>query len=119
MSRLHSAERVGEAWRMHRDGNNDGAIALFSEIIETAPDSVDARYGLGLSYKANGDTARAAEAFQTALDLAQQALNAVNTTSGADGHHGTNDLNTNEDDRFMMLSRMLKQRIDDVSSSVS
>ena len=46
MSTLHSSERIGEAWRMHRDGNNDQAIKIFKEIIQTAPESVDAYYGL-------------------------------------------------------------------------
>lgn len=114
MSTLHSSERIGEAWRMHRDGNNDQAISIFKEIIQTAPSSVDAYYGLGLSFKASGDMASAADAFQKSLDLAQQALNAVKTTSDAEGHHGSNDLDTNEDDRFMMLTRMLKQRLEDV-----
>jgi len=114
MSTLHSSERIGEAWRMHRDGNNDQAIKIFKEIIQKSPDSVDAHYGLGLSYKAMGDNASAADSFQKALDLAQNAFNAVQTTSSAEGHHGTNDLDTSEDDRFMMLTRMLKQRLEDV-----
>ncbi len=114
MSKLHSSERIGEAWRMHRDGNNDQAINIFKEIIQTAPDNVDAHYGLGLSYKAMGDMASAADEFQKALDLSEKALSAVQTTSGVEGHHGTNDLDTSEDDRFMMLTRMLKQRLEDV-----
>lgn len=114
MSTLHSSERIGEAWRMHREGNNDKAISIFQEIIKNAPENVDAYYGLGLAYKATKDMASAADAFQKALDLAQVAFNAVKTTSQAEGHHGQNDLDTNEDDRFMMLTRMLKQRLEDV-----
>lgn len=114
MSTLHSSERIGEAWRLHRDGNNDQAITIFKEIIQNAPESVDAHYGLGLAYKATNDMASAADAFQKALDLAQSAYTAIQTASQADGHHGTNDLDTSEDDRFMMLSRMLKQRLHDV-----
>ena len=114
MSTLHSSERIGEAWRLHRDGNNDQAISIFKEIIKSAPENVDAHYGLGLCYKATNDMASAADAFQKALTLAQAALGAVQTASQADGHHGQNDLDTNEDDRFMMLSRMLKQRLEDV-----
>jgi len=114
MSTLHNTERIGEAWRLHRDGNNDQAIKIFKEIIQKAPESVDAHYGLGLAYKATNDNASAADAFQKALQLAQSAFKAVNTTSNADGHHGSNDLDTNEDDRFMMLTRMLKQRLADV-----
>lgn len=114
MSTLHSSERIGEAWRMHRDGNNDQAITVFKEIIQTAPENVDAHYGLGLCYKSSGDNASAADAFQKAYGLATKALEAARTTSGADGHHGGNDLDSTEDDRYMMLSRMLKQRLEDV-----
>lgn len=114
MSTLHSSERIGEAWRLHRDGSNDKAISIFREIIQKAPDNVDAHYGLGLAHKASGDVASAADAFQKALDLAETAFNAVQTASTVDGHHGKNDLDSNEDDRYMMLTRMLKQRLEDV-----
>lgn len=119
MSTLHSSERIGEAWRHHRDGNNDQAITIFKEIIQKAPKNVDAHYGLGLAYKATNDMASAADAFQNALDCAQSALGGIKTTSAAEGHHGKTDLDTSEDDRFMMLSNMLKQRLADVGVSDS
>ena len=114
MSTLQSSERVGEAWRLHRDGNNVQAIEIFKQVIQTAPDSVDAHYGLGLAYKASNDMASAADALQKALSLAQQAFGAVKTASGVEGHHGGNDLDISDDDRYMMLTRMLKQRLEDV-----
>ena len=119
MSTLHSTERIGEAWRNHRDGNNDKAITIFKEIIQKTPENVDAHYGLGLAYKATNDNASAADAFQKALGFAQNALSAVKTAAGAEGYHGSNDLDTSEDDRFMMLSNMLKQRLADVGVSDS
>jgi len=51
------------------------------------------------------------EAFQHALDLAQAALDAVDTSSVVDGHRTGNDLDTYEDDRFLMLQRMIQQRL--------
>jgi len=119
MSTLHSSERIGEAWRHHRDGNNDQAITIFKEIIQKAPNNVDAHYGLGLAYKASNDMASSADAFQKALEFAENAVSARRTASGAEGHHGANDLDTSEDDRFMMLSNMLKQRLADVGVSDS
>jgi tetratricopeptide (TPR) repeat protein len=119
MSTFHSSERLGEAWRHHRDGNNEQAITIFKDIIHMAPENVDAHYGLGLSYKASSDMASAADAFQKALNFAEHAYNAVKTTSEAEGHHGANDLDTSDDDRFMMLSKMLKQRLEDVGVSES
>ncbi len=115
MSTLHSSERISEAWRLHREGQNESAIGIFQDVIRTAPENVDAYYGLGLAHKAAGDGDLAKDAFQTGLDYAEQALSAVQLTSHVEGHHGANDLDTNDDDRFMMLTRMLKQRLEDIS----
>lgn len=119
MSTLPSAEKIGRAWRMHRDGDNHGAMQAFEEVIAASPDSVDAHYGMGLAHKASGDTEAAADSFQRALSVTEQALTAVQVTSHAEGQHGANDLETNFDDRYMMLTRMLKQRIEDVSGVTS
>ena len=117
MSTLHSSELIVESYGHHRDNNNEQAIQIFKEIIDTAPENVDAHYGLGLAYKASNDMAAAADAFQKALGFAEKAYNAVKTASEAEGYHGGNDLDTSEDDRFMMLSKMLKQRLEDVGAS--
>lgn len=114
MSTLPSAEKIGRAWRMHRDGDNRGAIDGFEEVIASSPDSVDAHYGMGLALKASGELEAAADSFQRALSITEQALSAVQMTSHAEGQHGANDLETNFDDRYMMLTRMLQQRIEDV-----
>lgn len=111
MATMHTEERIGEAWRLHRNGDNQAAIDIFKDILSKTPNNVDANYGLGLALRAKGDKAAAAEAFQRALKLVEEALNAVNTTSSADGHLGGNDLDTYEDDRYMMLTKMIKQRL--------
>ena len=117
MSSMPAAEKVGQAWRMHRDNDNQGAISAFNDILSSHPESVDALYGLGLAQKARGANADAAAAFTQALDITQNALSAVNYTHQAEGLPSGNDLETNIDDRYMMLSTMLKQRIQDVSAS--
>ncbi|MCY4062310.1 MAG: hypothetical protein OXG53_08075 [Chloroflexi bacterium] len=117
MSTLPSAEKIGRAWRLHRDGDNQGAIRLFEEVIAASPESVDAHYGMGLALKSMGDQRSAAVSFQQALSVTEQALTAVQLTSHAEGQHGANDLETNIDDRYMMLTRMLKQRIEDVGGT--
>ncbi len=116
MSTMPSAERIGAAWRLIRDGDNNGAIRMFEDIIAVAPDSVDALYGLGLAQKALGDNNAAGLSFKQALSVTEQALSAVQRASKAEGHHGDNDLESNFDDRYMMLTRMLNQRIEDVSA---
>ena len=119
MSSLPAAEKIGRAWRQHRDGDNQSAIRAFEDIIAGNPESVDALYGLGLAHKAGGSDATAADAFKQALSITEQTLSAVQLTSHAAGHHGDNDLETNIDDRYMMLTRMLKQRIEDVTATAS
>ena len=115
MSTLRNEERIGEAWHHHRMGENSEAVRKFQEILKNTPNNVDAYYGMGLAHKADGNLNAAKEAFEKAKELADNAYGAVRTTSDAEGHHGTNDLDITEDDRFMMLSRMLKQRIAEVS----
>lgn len=114
---MHTEERIGEAWRLHRNGDNVNAEKIFREILEKTPKHLDALYGLGLVRRAGGDSGGALEAFQSALQLAKDAFEAVDTASVVDGnHHGTNDLNTYEDDRFLMLQRMIQQRIDELGA---
>ena len=117
MSAISSVEKVGQAWRLHRDGDSRGAIGMFNSIVEANPANVDAHYGLGLAHKAMGDNGAAREAFQKALDNTEQALSAVQTASHVEGHLGDNDLDSNFDDRYMMLTRMLKQRLEDVGAA--
>ena len=117
MSTLATTERVGNAWRLHRDGNNSDAISMFEEIIYATPENVDAHYGLGLAHKAVGNNAAAIDAFRLAQNYTSQALNATKTTSSVEGHHGANDLDTGNDDRFMMLTRMIAQRLEDVGAN--
>ena len=88
---------------------------MFKDILATHPESVDALYGLGLAYKASGERADAAKAFAQALSITESALSAVMQTSHAEGHQSGNDLETKFDDRYMMLSRMIKQRLEEVS----
>ena len=119
MSSMATVEKIGQAWRLHREGDNNGAVDMFSSIISSNPDNVDALYGLGLAHKATGDNSAAADAFSRALEKTDSALSAVKTTSQIEGHLGDNDLDTNFDDRYMMLTRMLKQRLQDVGAPAS
>jgi tetratricopeptide (TPR) repeat protein len=115
MATMHTEERVGEAWKQHRMGNNDSALDIFRDILSKRPGHLDALYGLGLAQRAKGDVDGAAESFNKALNLANEALNAVDKTSIVDGMtSGANDLNTYEDDRFLMLQRMISQRLEEL-----
>ncbi len=95
------ATQIGQAWRSHREGDHGAAIEQFGRILRTAPDSIDANYGLGLANRAVGHHAAATEAFQRALDIADRA----EATSQEDR------------DRYMMLSRMIKQRLEEIRAA--
>lgn len=117
MATMHTEERIGEAWRLHRSGDNVGAIEIFRNILGRTPDSLDANYGLGLALRADGQEQEAIKCFQKALSLANTALDATTTTSSVDGVHGANDLDTYADDRFLMMIRMTTQRLEELGVS--
>jgi tetratricopeptide (TPR) repeat protein len=111
-------ERIGEAWRLYRANDTLSAIDLFKQIISEVPDSVDGYYGLGLAQRTNGDTAGAVSSFQQALRLARTALEAYTRQEEEAGHHG-NSISSYDDDRMMMLIRMLGQRLSEVGAAQS
>lgn len=114
---MHTEERIAEAWKQHRTGNHAQAITLLKDIVAKNPDHVDAQYGLGLALRASGDKSAAIAAFQHTLKLARKALDAVKFESQVEGHHGANNLGTYEDDRYMMLSRMINQRLQEMGAT--
>lgn len=116
MSTMHTEERIGEAWRLHRVGDNPAAIDIFKDILSKAPKLVDAHYGLGLALRADGKNDEAVKSFQEALTLAQGTLNAVDTAAESEGHRGTNNLDSYEDDRYLMLVRMIEQRLSELGA---
>ena len=111
MSTIRIDERIGDAWGLHREGKNQQAIEAFKDVLNTAPTSVDAHYGLGLAQQADGQNEQALETFQKALELSTEAYQSSRNLAGAEGVPGENDLESIEDDRYMMLQRLIKQRI--------
>lgn len=112
---LNIGQQVGAAWAAHREGDNTTAEQAFEKAIKMQPDSVDAHYGLGLVLRAQGRNDQAIDEFQTALRLAKEALEAVRTIGEAKGNISTtNDIGSTDDDRYMMLSRMITQRLSEM-----
>lgn len=111
MSALRREERVGQAWHFIRQRQYERALEAFKDIIRSMPNNVDAYYGLGVVHRALGENDAAIASYQKTLELAQEALKAVRTTSSVDGNTAANDLETQEDDRFLMLITMIKQRL--------
>lgn len=107
-----SAKKIGEAWGLHRNNQNEEAAAAFRELTQVDEHSVDAYYGLGLSLRAMGQREDAVEAFRRAYNLAKEKLEALRAEiAEQQGETVTNSLQMTEDDRFMMLVRMLHQRL--------
>ncbi len=107
-------KQLGEGWKLHRSKNNDKAVQVFKQLVsqlEANTNStqdlmhlLDANYGLGLAQRAIGDRDAAVKAFEAALALAER---------GYSGHlhEGHSNIKTTDDDRFLMLKRMVTQRL--------
>lgn len=119
--------RIGEAWRLHRAADHQRAIAEFERILQELGSgagkavsdnlnllSIDAHYGLGLSQRAQGDTARAGETFQKAYALCSSAYAQIQKRNQA--QQLENDLGSSDDDRLLMLRTMLAQRLKEVGA---
>ncbi len=110
MAQQAADSRIGDAWHAHRQGRNSEAISGFEAITKSTPDDIDAHYGLGLALRANGNLEGASQAFQKALALVQAKNDLLRGEKRSE-----NQLNTVDDDRVMMLTRMINQRISEVN----
>lgn len=118
MSFTQIRTQIGAAWQQHRAKNSRAAAEGFQQVLselDRMPDAeekshhlVDALYGLGLAERAQGSTPKAAEAFKKALEASKTNLNALRSAEN------TNNLDTEEDDRFAMLIVMIKQRLSEM-----
>lgn len=107
MSSGNIAADIGRAWRYQREGKADAAIGEFESILKQDSNNFDAHYGMGLAQRIAGKKEVATRHFQQALELVEAADDARNRTEG--------ERNTPEDDRHMMLKRMLQQRLAETS----
>ncbi|MEO1162424.1 MAG: tetratricopeptide repeat protein [Chloroflexota bacterium] len=112
MAEERNQERVGEAWQMHRNGNNAGAIEIFEDVIRSYPEDLDALYGLGLARRSNGNDTGATDAFSKALTITKERL--AELDGGKDVTQ--NLLDSEEDDRLLMLRRMISQRLEEIEA---
>jgi len=111
---MENQERIGEAWKQHRMGNNESAIDIFRDILSKHPGELDALYGLGLAQRAKGDVDGAVESFNKAMQLTKEGLNKMDSAAGFGSEGASNDLNSDEDDRYLMLQRMISQRLEEL-----
>ena len=100
---------VSKAWNYQREGKPDTAAAEFEKIVQKYPQDIDANYGLGLALKSAGQIDRAVKSFKTTLELVAESKKTYDATKDQSSDQDT--IKTPEDDRFMMLSRMVNQRL--------
>jgi tetratricopeptide (TPR) repeat protein len=112
MSQNTNNALIGRAWAAHRAGKQAEAIKDFEQAMKSDAENVDAYYGLGLAQRAAGQHQAAKASFETAMQLAQTKKAAIQ------GEKGENNLETYEDDRYMMLIRMLTQRLEELHAKV-
>lgn len=113
MSNQNITQRIGQAWGLHRHGQNDQAINEFKSVLSTDPNNIDAHYGLGLAYRAIDSDDEAVAAFKKAHSLTTAAFEKFKAERG---DSPVNDMTISDDDRFMMLTRMIKQRLSELGA---
>jgi TolA-binding protein len=69
MAPTHADSQALLATLLQREGRHDEAVTHFVLALRQAPDSANWLLGLGISLQAQSDTARAAEAYQRAIEL--------------------------------------------------
>ena len=99
---------VSNAWRYQREHQAATAVTEFEKILKQDADNIDALYGYGLALRDSGKTEAAIAQFQHVLELVEVAALARRPATGESEHRVPN---TPEDDRYMMLARMIKQRL--------
>jgi tetratricopeptide (TPR) repeat protein len=131
-------ERVGEAWRLHRYGDNQAALDIFEDLSFDAPadieenflddleknqrdaiiaewvNYIDALYGFGLATRTEGNEEKAVKIFRRALSYTDKVLAALGVRDIATG---SNELDSFADDRFIMLRRMITQRMEELGAT--
>jgi len=103
---------ISQAWRAQKDGKASAAVSEFEKILAQEPSNIDAHYGIGLALRDSNQREKAVEHFKRALELVTDA----DAPRRAAQDEERLAVNTPQDDRYMMLTRMLKQRLAELGS---
>ncbi len=109
-----NTSNVSNAWRYQREHQASTAVTEFEKILKQDANNIDALYGLGLALRDNGKKEAAIEQFQKVLVLVDSA--ALARRPALTGEDEVRVANTPDDDRYMMLARMIKQRLSELKS---
>lgn len=102
MAKEDYAELLGNAWAQHRLGNQDAAIQGFQQILKSAPNQIDALFGLGLAQRNAGQREAAAATFKKCAEQIDNVL-----------------VENPHEDRYEMLKRMVNQRLHEMDVQVN
>jgi thioredoxin-like negative regulator of GroEL len=89
-----SSDQLGKAWALHRQGDQKGAQGIYTQVLGSEVNNIDALYGLGLAQRSAGDLSAARATFEKCLAEVEQQL-----------------IQNPTDDHFEMLQRMVGQRL--------
>ena len=103
----NTGDLMGQAWNYQREGKFDNALNSFEKAVKASPQDIDAVYGLGLAQKSTGRKTEAIKSFNQALELIEAHQKTLVHEENADHEY----IRTPEEDRFVMLARMVNQRL--------
>lgn len=117
MSDAVIAAQIGKAWALNRERRFTDAVREFENILKSAPEDVDALYGLGLALKNDHQNEAAIKIFQKVYKMTQDAaFNPQAVDVHAQGHMEDTLHVQGQNDRFLMLTRMIKQRLAELNA---
>jgi lipopolysaccharide biosynthesis regulator YciM len=102
MNQKNLDAKIAEAWKAHYARQHQVAVEKFQALVAEAPDNIDANWGLGLSYRGIGDKENALQVFQKVKALVAEQLES----------------DSEERERYFMLSRMVTQQIEQMSTFI-
>ena len=105
-----ATQQVTQAWDQLRGGRADQALKQFEATVADHPEDIDAVYGLGLAQLKLKYRDDAIESFNKALSLISQGQGSLVFEEDRQQEH----VRTPEEDRFLMLTRMVQQRLEEL-----
>ena len=99
---------ISAGWAAHRSGDNQDALRHFEAALAVDNENIDAYYGIGLAKRDLGQLNEAKAAFEQSLLLTRNKIEMAQPMN--DG----NAVNIPDIDRYMMLIRMIGQRLAEV-----
>lgn len=102
MSEQEIKAKISEAWKLRHSSQDQAALDLFKQVVTTAPENIDANWGLALCYRGVGDRENALTIFRKVKDLVSERLQGE----------------TEERERYYMLQRMVTQQIEQMGDFI-